>query len=619
MKSKNQLRKKQMKCTWCIFFFAAILFASVISSSNLFAQNVLVTDDSTYIPKASAILDVKANTKGILIPRVALTSTSSASPLTSPDSSLMVYNKATAGDVTPGYYYWSGSKWIRIANGQGGLNVVTKTASTTLTKTETMVLASNNITLTLPVVTSADDGLSISIKNNGTYTDLITIIGSGAATIDGLIDPILTRWKGRTFVAASGNWFVKEKDTRVDNLLDVSAKGSWTSIAEVIAFLNMHMTAPAFVRLGGGTYSIAATQTINLPFPVTFEGLSYGETTIAATAGVSGSPLFNCASECYFKMLMFTAFSNASGNDAIRFTGSGIYHEIKDCSFDGFNRGIVSTTNNDIWVFENDFENCTGAGIEIAAGVASGGSLKISETDFTACAKGVNLLSGVAEIVTIQNCTFYNTVSGTDIGILYTPTTFTAFTNMFITGTAWNNEGTYMSGFDFSLASGRDANAVLINNTGMEDEKPHCKIAVANNAATTTVTTNGTFYKASWAANTTIFTCKWGIGSTGPVSGNRITYQPKNARDGWAVITGDLMNSGINHIVTIGIVKNGITAVRYGEADLRITIQNQPFQFSTVVYIPGLKQGDYLELYVTSNTSGDVVTFQDVQWFTNTQ
>jgi len=38
------------------------------------------------------------------------------------------------------------------------LNVVTKTASTTLTKTETMVLASNNITLTLPVVTSADDG-----------------------------------------------------------------------------------------------------------------------------------------------------------------------------------------------------------------------------------------------------------------------------------------------------------------------------------------------------------------------------------------------------------------------------------------------------------------------------
>jgi hypothetical protein len=364
---------------------------------------------------------------------------------------------------------------------------------------------------------------------------------------------------------------------------------------------------------------IAATQTINLPYPVTFEGLSYGESTIAAVAGVSGSPLFNCQTECYFKMLMFTAFSNASGNDAIRFTGSGIYHEVKDCSFDGFNKGIVSTTNNDLWVFENDFGNCTGAGIEIAAGAASGGSLKISESDFTTCAKGVNLLSGVAETVTIQNCTFYNTTAGTDIGIFYAPATFTTFSSLVITNNAWNNQGTYMSGFDFSLASGRDANAFLVNNAGMENENPHCKIAVANNAATTTVTTAGTFYKANWAVNSVVFTSKWTIGTTVPVSGNRLTYQPKNIGDGWAVITGNLSNSGINHVVTIAIVKNGITTTRYGETDLRITIQNQPFQYSTVVYIPDMKPGDYLELYVTSNTNGDVVTFQDLQWFTNTQ
>ena len=123
------------------FFFAVIL---TVTAGNLFAQQVLITDDSNYIAKPSAVLDVKSDTKGILIPRVSLTSTSSAMPITSPDSSLMVYNTATAGDVTPGYYYWNGNNWMRIATGQGGLNVVTKTANATLLTTETMVQASNN-------------------------------------------------------------------------------------------------------------------------------------------------------------------------------------------------------------------------------------------------------------------------------------------------------------------------------------------------------------------------------------------------------------------------------------------------------------------------------------------
>jgi hypothetical protein len=47
-----------------------------------------------------------------------------------------------------------------------------------------MVVASNDITLTLPTVTSANDGLQITIKNIGIHTDLIVIKGNGAATID---------------------------------------------------------------------------------------------------------------------------------------------------------------------------------------------------------------------------------------------------------------------------------------------------------------------------------------------------------------------------------------------------------------------------------------------------
>lgn len=72
----------------------------------------------TYVPDASAELEVKSATKGILIPRVQLQSTTVASPIASPAQSLKVYNTATAGDVKPGFYYWEGGKWNRLVNAE---------------------------------------------------------------------------------------------------------------------------------------------------------------------------------------------------------------------------------------------------------------------------------------------------------------------------------------------------------------------------------------------------------------------------------------------------------------------------------------------------------------------
>lgn len=68
-------------------------------------------------PATSSMLDIVANDKGVLIPRVELRKTDEFAPIVGDKvNSLMVYNTVIAGDVTPGYYYWLVDKWSRVIN-----------------------------------------------------------------------------------------------------------------------------------------------------------------------------------------------------------------------------------------------------------------------------------------------------------------------------------------------------------------------------------------------------------------------------------------------------------------------------------------------------------------------
>ena len=99
-----------------------ILFYSVtlLLGANLLAQNVGI---GTNTPDASARLHIVDPNRGIIIPNVALTATNASGPVTSPATSLLVYNTATAGtapnNVWSGFYYWNGSSWVRLDTGNG--------------------------------------------------------------------------------------------------------------------------------------------------------------------------------------------------------------------------------------------------------------------------------------------------------------------------------------------------------------------------------------------------------------------------------------------------------------------------------------------------------------------
>lgn len=563
---------------------------------------------------ANSLLELESTNKGFLPPRVALNSLSSVSPLTATvPAGMLVFS--SGGSLTDGYYYWDGTEWKKLDN--GNKNLVSKTANATLLKSESYVVASNDITITLPVITAADNGLSISVKNIGSHTDLVIVAGNGSATIDGAGTTGLTKNVALTFVASGGNWIINNGVKPNIQLMEVNSRGSWNSIEEAIEFLDLHMSGPAVIKLSDETYDITNTLNINLPYSLTIQGNSYGIANINAATGLAGKPMFRCSSDAYFKMLNFDAttlagYGNSAGEDAIRLIGSGTYNEIKDCSFDGFHTTILDSTDAELWVFEVDIANAKANGI-LVHGAVAGAVVKVAETDFIGCKIGVNLSKATGATIQLSSGVYY-VANSTDTAIAYRPSTFTSFSSISITGNSWNNTGAYIEGFDFTRNDGRDANAKVESNAGTGDKKPYCFINKINNASTTiTITTANTWYKANWGTNTSEVISKWTI------SGNKITFQPANRRNGIFSISGNLQVNSNNRNISIGIVKNGVSSTRYGETTLRLTTANQPFSFSFQAFLEDIAPGDYFEIYCTSANNGDVLKIEDIQWLVTTQ
>ena len=107
-------------------FFLTSISSGLRWGGVLCAQSVAINNTGV-VAKASAVLDLDAGNKGLLIPRVSLLSATDVATIPSPETSLLIYNTNTAGtspdNVVPGFYYWDGTKWItfRGQSGTGGI------------------------------------------------------------------------------------------------------------------------------------------------------------------------------------------------------------------------------------------------------------------------------------------------------------------------------------------------------------------------------------------------------------------------------------------------------------------------------------------------------------------
>ena len=86
-----------------------ILFSLVLLPMAVYSQVGI----GTTTPDASAMLEIDAPDKGVLIPRVAIANLNTAAPVTAPIESLLVYNTTLATGL--GFHYWDGAKWTPIS------------------------------------------------------------------------------------------------------------------------------------------------------------------------------------------------------------------------------------------------------------------------------------------------------------------------------------------------------------------------------------------------------------------------------------------------------------------------------------------------------------------------
>jgi hypothetical protein len=94
-----------------------IITSVTLISFGTFSQLKIGNNPTTI--NSNSILELESTNKGLLIPRVALQSTESATPLSAFVAGMLVYNTATAGDVVPGFYVSNGTTWLKLNNQTG--------------------------------------------------------------------------------------------------------------------------------------------------------------------------------------------------------------------------------------------------------------------------------------------------------------------------------------------------------------------------------------------------------------------------------------------------------------------------------------------------------------------
>lgn len=213
----NTLLKK-ISCFALILFFYNLSFAQV--------------GIGTVAPNVDAALEIASSDQGVLLPRVALSATNTSAPLGAHVAGMTLYNTATAGSapnqVTPGFYFNDGSKWVRLTDSSPIVIFVASLGTGAGGVTNATIAAGGFNTVPLPNVTTNTGGGTWNAGAN-TYTipiDGTYYIKSSVRLVDG---------------STTRNIFQAVHTSNVDipdGIWQTNSGNRWTMLYNRIAYFN---------------------------------------------------------------------------------------------------------------------------------------------------------------------------------------------------------------------------------------------------------------------------------------------------------------------------------------------------------------------------------------------
>ncbi|SDH83593.1 Head domain of trimeric autotransporter adhesin [Chryseobacterium taeanense] len=230
-----------------------ILFVSVLLFN--FSLNFAQVGIGTSSPNTSAMLEISSGSKGILIPRVALTSITDVVTIPSPANGLLIWNNGLGGLSAAGFYFWSNSKWNQIA-----------TVSTALPSSGSWSTSGNNI---------------------GNYSGSGTNLSLGTSAYDDLIFKVNSTTVGGLGVNNSVS-FGKLSNAGQDGV----SIGSSSGAAQSAAAMGNNAKANGYQSLAVG---FEAETTFNNETAVGFQTKTSGQNSTALGSGAKAQAQFSTA------------------------------------------------------------------------------------------------------------------------------------------------------------------------------------------------------------------------------------------------------------------------------------------------------------------------------------
>ncbi|MEA1875052.1 MAG: hypothetical protein U9N51_11610 [Bacteroidota bacterium] len=137
----------------------------------------------TTTPHSSALLDLTAADKGLLIPRVTLVNvTDGVNPVNGPETGLLVYN--SAGALAQGFYYWDGTEWIMVGAGGTSCNTLDEAYDCGGSGVGRAVTADNGaVEITLPTAGTSSSALDVYSNKDLTWAIGAENTASGVAVL----------------------------------------------------------------------------------------------------------------------------------------------------------------------------------------------------------------------------------------------------------------------------------------------------------------------------------------------------------------------------------------------------------------------------------------------------